>query len=570
MEKKQLKLHIYQNGKLNSNRTHSYYIKSKFPDLYNRLNFNGDELKFKQLLYDFIFDINKPPKCQNPKCNKDVTFQKFSKGYSKYCSYKCAYGDFKNNEEAINKIKNTQINKRNEKIKLKYIKDFPNLKINNDDIILKEYCIHGDLKIKIKKFQNNINNHAQTHCDKCHNYYLKLFIPDNNIIIKQHELFINMINKNKYNITEKKIKKYYPILYKCIINTTPKNSLWQEQVYTFKNKISTRPKCINCNIHETHFQLSTHEYSKHCNICCDNGDFIINYKKFISKIETDVFNYLSILYNGKIIRNLRLNKNEIDIFLPDENIGIEFNGLYWHSTKFRKRSYHFDKYMFLKNKSIVLFTIWEDDWLKRRPIIESMITNKLGLNVNKIAARQCQIKEITSKENHDFCDANHIQGKVSASVRYGLFYKGELVSIMTFGKRRSVLGQKSADKEYELLRFCNKLNTSVVGGASKLYSHFLKDYDPDVVISYASCDHSSGNLYKVLGFKDEGHTGVNYWWAKGSEKYHRSQFMKHKLVKEGFNPDKTENEIMEERGFNKVYGAGNLKYVWNKKIILNI
>lgn len=134
---------------------------------------------------------------------------------------------------------------------------------------------------------------------------------------------------------------------------------------------------------------------------------------------------------------------------------------------------------------------------------------------------------------------------------------------MTFGKKRKILGQNSREGEYELLRFCNKLNTNVLGGASKLFKHFIKEYNPTEIISYANCDISDGNLYNILGFKEVSHTGINYWWVK-DKRYHRSNFMKHKLVKEGFDSNKTEKQIMEDRGFNKIYGTGNLKYKYIK------
>ena len=85
------------------------------------------------------------------------------------------------------------------------------------------------------------------------------------------------------------------------------------------------------------------------------------------------------------------------------------------------------------------------------------------------------IKEISSKDCSSFLDQNHIQGKLGAKVRLGLYYNDELVSLMTFGALRKNLGQKSEDGSYELLRFCNKLNTNVVGGASKLFKHFINN-----------------------------------------------------------------------------------------------
>ena len=209
-----------------------------------------------------------------------------------------------------------------------------------------------------------------------------------------------------------------------------------------------------------------------------------------------------------------------------------------------------------KNKGIKLISIWADDWDFKKDIVKSIILNSLNLTQNKLNARDCQIKEISYKDSKLFLEKNHIQGNCMSSIRVGLFYNNELVSLMTFGKRK--INKK--EMCLELLRYCSKLNTSIRGGASKLFNYFLKTYNPsDKIISYASCDISDGSLYKILGFKEIGHTGLNYWWAD-DKRHHRSNFMKYKLVEQGFDPNKKATQIMKERKFRKIYGTGNIKY----------
>jgi hypothetical protein len=122
---------------------------------------------------------------------------------------------------------------------------------------------------------------------------------------------------------------------------------------------------------------------------------------------------------------------------------------------------------------------------------------------------------------------------------------------MAFSKRKKILGQKS--NEYELLRFCSKLNNYIIGGVFKLFKYFINNYKPSKIISYVNCDINDGALYKIIGFNEIGHSGINYWWTDGNMKYHRNNFMKHK----------TEGEIMKEHRYYKIYGSGNLKYEWN-------
>ena len=146
----------------------------------------------------------------------------------------------------------------------------------------------------------------------------------------------------------------------------------------------------------------------------------------------------------------------------------------------------------------------------------------------------------------------------------GLYYKGDLVSIMTFGKKRRPLCYTSTNNdEYELLRFCNKLNHVVVGGASKLLNYFIKNYNPKEIISYADIRWSDGNLYEKLGFTKIKQTTPNYFYILNRRRVHRYKFRKDILVNEGFDEKLTENEIMEQRGIYKIYDCGNLLYQLN-------
>lgn len=166
---------------------------------------------------------------------------------------------------------------------------------------------------------------------------------------------------------------------------------------------------------------------------------------------------------------------------------------------------------------------------------------------------------IDAKTANCFLEANHIQGSFQSKYRYGLYYNDELVSVMTFGKSRF------SDNEFELLRFCNKLYTNVIGGASKLFKYFLKDH-PEItsIVSYADRCWSIGNLYEKLGFSRQSVSEPSYYYIVDGIRQNRMNFQKHKLVAEGFNQNKTEHDIMLERKIFRVYDCGTLKYVFNK------
>ena len=281
-----------------------------------------------------------------------------------------------------------------------------------------------------------------------------------------------------------------------------------------------------------------------------------------SDIENDIYLYIKSIYSGKIIQNDRsiLNGKEIDIYLPEMNLAIEFNGLYWHSEVYKDKMYHQEKTILCENKGIQLIHIWEDDWLDKKDIVKDIIQSKLGMN-DKIPARKCTIKEVSSKESKEFLEKYHIQGNVNASIRIGLYYDDSLVEIATFGKLRNILHSNGQENQYELYRLCSKSGYTVVGGVSKLLTHFIRKYQPKQIVSYANLDISNGNVYNSF-FKKISITSPGYYWSKDGYKYHRSNFTKHILVKNGYDKNKTEEEIMHELGYYKVYDSGNIKYVW--------
>lgn len=247
-----------------------------------------------------------------------------------------------------------------------------------------------------------------------------------------------------------------------------------------------------------------------------------------------------------------LEGKEIDIYIPTLKIGFEYNGIYWHSDDYKTKEYHQEKKLLALTKDVNLVHVWEDDWKFKRPIIESRIKNILGLN-QQIFARKTKIKEIDSKTLNEFLERTHLQGNINSSYRIGLFNNDKLVSVMSFGNRNNKL---------ELLRFSNELNTNVVGGFSKLLSYFIKTHQPEEIITYADLDWSNpnNNVYLKNGFIFNGMTQPGYYWCHNEIRQNRMNFQKFKLVEQGFDPNKTENEIMFERGFKKVYNSGNLKY----------
>ena len=299
-------------------------------------------------------------------------------------------------------------------------------------------------------------------------------------------------------------------------------------------------------------------YQRHnLNICLCTK--CLNIDLGISNMELEMQEFLNSLSLSYIIKDKKtLGGKELDIYLPEYNLAIEMNGVYWHSEIYLDKNYHREKTLKCRKLGIDLLHIWEDDWKYKRDVVKSIIRNKVGVIKNKIFARKCEIKQVESAEATKFLDENHIQGSSPSHVRYGLYFEDTLISLMTFGYRFT-----NSKREYELIRFCNVINTNVIGAASKLFSHFIKSNNQiKELISYSDISLFNGNLYQKLGFDKNNLSEPNYFWVIDGIRKHRFNFNKKRLVKLGFDPNKSESEIMHEKGYFRVYSCGQEKWIY--------
>ena len=299
-------------------------------------------------------------------------------------------------------------------------------------------------------------------------------------------------------------------------------------------------------INGDNFYSRTRYNKKLCTICNP-----INDVRSIG--EKDLLYYIKTIYNGNVLESHR-DYYEIDIYLPDLKLGFEFNGLYWHCEKHRDKNYHLNKTKHFEKKGIRIIHIWEDDWVYKSDILKSQISNIIG-NSNMLYARKTNIKIINdTKLVRNFLNENHIQGFVNSNVKIGLYLNNELVSIMTFDNFEG--RKKMEDGGWNLSRFCNKLDISIVGGASKLLNYFIKEFKPKRIISYADRDWSIGNLYLKLGFDLINESNPDYKYIVDGKRSHKSNFKKTKLKYTCTEKEYTSDLI-------KIWDCGKLKYEMN-------
>lgn len=282
-----------------------------------------------------------------------------------------------------------------------------------------------------------------------------------------------------------------------------------------------------------------------CTIC-----YPIDENRSIKELE--LLDFIKSIYSDEVIHSYR-NVLEIDIYLPNLKIGFEFNGLYWHSIEYKEKNYHLNKTNHFKEKGIKIIHIWEDDWDYKKEVIKSQIINWLGLNTNRIYARKCKVIEINIKDIRLFLNSNHIQGYVNSQRRYGLVYDNQIVSVISFDRFEG--RKRMSDNEWNLNRFCNKLDINVIGGASKLLKHFIKENQPNRIISYSDKDWSTGDLYYKLGFNKISETDVDYKYIIENKRVHKSSFRKSNL-----DTELSESNYMFESGIFKIYDCGKMKF----------
>jgi len=267
---------------------------------------------------------------------------------------------------------------------------------------------------------------------------------------------------------------------------------------------------------------------------------LLNFERGRTSIET-IIKY--ILDNNNIkykeqeifVNDDKTGHKRADFVIEDTNLIIEANGTFWHSENIRGKTYHKEKREFYLKGGYNCLFFNEDEIMFKSQIVESIILNKLGLTKNKIAARKCQIREIEPSISREFYTENHLMGKSSGRT-FGLFYKDKLVSCIQLRKKQD---------GYEIARFCNLLNYSVIGGFSRLLSCAVKELNAKKIITFIDLRYGSGNYLPILGFEKQTEY-LSFRWVGYIETFHRMQF-----------PGNTGLA----KGYKKIWDCGQAKWV---------
>jgi hypothetical protein len=285
-------------------------------------------------------------------------------------------------------------------------------------------------------------------------------------------------------------------------------------------------------------------------------------RHMISKCEREVFNYVKQLVGDAEQSNRMIIKpKELDIVVPSHNLAIEVDGLAWHTElRGKDKLYHINKTTLCNANNFRLLHILDYEWNTMQEVVKSRLSGILRHNT-RVYARHCSIVTLTPAQATEFFNRTHIQKTCSHKIAYGLKSRtGELVAAMSFGKSRFNKGVA-----WELLRFSNQLFINVIGGASKLFAHFIRTHSPESVISYCDLRWNTGTVYEKLGFVKTATSSPNYWYTSRYQTFeNRMNYQKHKLKDKlsQFDPRLTEWENMAAAGYDRLWDCGNSVFVW--------
>jgi hypothetical protein len=519
---------------MNENKRREIYFENHYSMYLNIIRTWGKNRwsNFTQLLYHFHHQLEQLPSCR---CGKSVKFKGFNRGYNKYCSSLCASTDTSNFEKKLQKARDTCLRKygvdnpsklqeTKEKIKKTSLSKYgvdnftktneylEKVKKTNISKWGKEWFMEtSDFKEKtistnlrkygtehhtqssgFKKDQRERDEKKWSSADKSQHYRMKRQAFINS------EKFIQALETQREN-NKIKFFNYYENYNKSV-----------ELISISRNLL--RYRCNFCNLEFNISKQLLYLRTKHEHDVCTwcNPTNSKNY----SQMERNVKQFIESIYKKEIIQNYKIDKQEIDIFMPELSLGFDFNGLFWHSEKYKNKSYHLSKKLFFKEKGIQLIYIWENDWIDKGDIVKSMIKAKLGYLDRKIDARKCVSRVINDKKQiKKFFESNHLDGYLcNRSTTIAIYHNQEIVMMGTFSMR---------SKGYELSRFASLKNIIVIGGLSKIIKHFIDISNVDHFFTYSDYSRTDGSVYEKLNFKIDSFIEPNYFWAKNKKKVTR-------------------------------------------------
>ncbi len=564
-------------------------LKAEDSEFYNHIDQKYEADRFTEKLYQYLYGEDEKT-CDLDECSNTCNFQSFGLGFQKYCSYDCSGAAKKNrvkneceiceknfetvesrsrrfcSEECRRKYNKTEecnrkrVESHKKTTQEKYGEDFY---FQTDEF--KEKAKETKIERYGKKNYKNVKKAKKTkkerYGDPNYNNKEKMLETLNQRYESRNGQFIENISQtreyretqrqNQIDVIDKKLPSHISRGFGVEDYNGVRNS---EGMFYYKFF------CSKCE--ETFMDKFDYGNFPSCP-SCDRPS------QGVSKIENEVCEYVkSILPDQTEVfenDNELLGRKEIDIYVPEKNVAIEFNGIYWHSENGggKDKDYHLKKTEACEEAGIQLIHIFENEWILNRDVVERKLAHILkSSSDDAVHERNCRVETITNEEAQVFLEEHHLQGSFECTFNLGLFLENELVGVMTFER---FLTDNS--NSWTIKRFA--LSKRVEGAAKKLFTEFRRRKGPDKVVIHLDRRRSSklDNVYDNIGFELE-ITDPNYYYFKESsvQLYDQNSFRKEVLNEklENFDSDLTEWENMQRHGYDRIWDCGHLKYTWTK------
>lgn len=502
-----------------------------------------------------IFNV---PTCQL--CTQQVFLRKKSRTYSEYCRPCSKKIEQQNREKAVL-----------DKYGTKHVLSIPDvrkkIKSTNLEKYGAEYLSQSDIirekvrkTVKQKYGVDNISQSPEIKKKKV-DKSLEVFGVENHLSAVEVRDRIKKTNQKRYGASNAmqsdlvKEKNKRTCLHKYGVEFHIQKNLSHEAITTLNSKDTL------IDMHHTK-KMSLSEIAKSIGVVQTTvSDYFLRHDievkhYFRSTGEKELFDFVTALFPSAQPNYRKINGVELDCFIPEISLAIEYNGVYWHSEKAGKTSsYHSDKYKLCKNNGIRLITIFENEWLDKKDLVKSKLLNIFGKsNDRKIYARKTQICDVSTGDKNNFFDLYHIQQSGPSSINVGLKMNDELVACMGFIKH----------KDYFVLnRYASSCR--VIGGFTKLLSYFEALYHTPKIVTFADLRWSEGDLYYKSKFVLDSVLDPDYSWVKNGKVWHKFNWRHTSGLKTlpNYDPNKSETENMHEHGFYRLWDCGKLRFVKN-------
>lgn len=480
------------------------------------LNSKNYDIPLIEKISLYLLNLHEPPKCLV--CGKVCRFKgSLKRGFANYCNSYC----FLTSKE---RKENLNITYATEKHKLAVIEGNKKREETNIKTIgVKNPMLLDSVKNKQKETIN------------------KIYGVDN---VFQSEIIKEKIIKTteeNYGVTH--LSKIPEIHKKSVDKMKCSNMIKFHKHFANKLKISINDLDIDgdiltvrnyCNLHDN-FTISKNNlnarYRGGVNIC--TKCYPIGENESIN--EQELSKFIKSITNCEVKKHKIKNK-EIDVYIEEMNMGFEYDGIFWHSDKYVDNQYHLNKTLLCNETNINLHHIFDDEWLNKKEIVKSIIKSKFKHYDNEIDSDVCIIKNVDQNGAIEFLENNNIFEPINSNINIGLFNDGYLVSLMV---------GEYIDNNFEILRFCNKINLNIIGGFDKLLSYVISEFDPNKIISFVDRRYYNGSTYLKFGFKHIGNTEPNCYHFK------RNELKRHPII--------STNDIIPNSHL-KIYDCGYMKF----------